>query len=89
MEIILCVSMCLMGTRINSSTAKYGHPQVTPIEALRGKGWVEKTLAAVFGMWRNRKNVDPVAWQQAIRSEWDENSKRRISVRQSKKHSPQ
>lgn len=50
------------------------------MEALYGRALVERAMTAAFGIWRN-KDIDPVAWQQTIRSEWEKNAARRTRVR--------
>lgn len=58
---------------------------VSPIVALRGKLWLEQTLNAVIGMWRDRGGLDAVAWQRKLRSEWDRNAVQRVRPSRSKR----
>jgi hypothetical protein len=62
-----------MSVRTNISASR-----VHPLEALHGKQWLEEAIAAAFGMWRHRSDIDPVAWQREIRAEWEENYTRRV-----------
>lgn len=50
---------------------------ISPVIALRGKEWLEHTLEAVVGMWRDRATVDPVSWQRKLRREWEQNTNKR------------
>ena len=60
--------------------------RTTAIEALRGREWLERTLSAVVGMWRDRSHIDPVAWQRKLRAEWERNAARRVrAIRRSPK----
>jgi hypothetical protein len=47
---------------------------VDPNLVLRGPAWVEEALEAVVGMWRDRADIDPVAWQRQLRAEWEQRS---------------
>jgi len=58
--------------------AKESISPISPTETLYGKSWVEETLAAVVGMWRDRRDVDPVEWQHQIRDEWEQNTADRL-----------